>query len=96
MPDDDKTRDLHEVQIPKDKGERLEELGQRVIPPPPLYKVTSDDAIKGQRVPPPPSSPSPETPQTPAPQTPPTTATPQPPMPSPQPPAPWPSKGDSP
>lgn len=32
------------------------ELGQRIIPPSPL-KATSDDALKGQKVPPPPSKP---------------------------------------
>ena len=59
MSNNDKTKDLHETQTPKEKGERIEELGQRVIPPPPLDKVIGD-ATKGQRVPPPPPSSSPE------------------------------------
>ena len=61
MSDDNKTSDLHEVQTPKGQGERLEELGQRVMSPPPLDKVSPDDATKGQRVIPP--APLPETPQ---------------------------------
>src|SRR5258706_3771082 len=66
MSDDDKTKDLHEVQIPKEQGERLTELGQRVMSPPPLDQTIQNDATKGQRVlPPPPIILSPETTQAP-------------------------------
>ena len=57
MSDKNNQKELHEVQSQKDKG-RLDELGQRVMPPPPEKQVAlNNDAIKSQRVPPPPPEP---------------------------------------
>ncbi|MBI5962574.1 MAG: hypothetical protein HY863_03795 [Chloroflexi bacterium] len=54
MPNNGDAQNLNEVQPIKNNESYLEELGQRVPLPPPLQTLPSDDAIKGQTVPPPP------------------------------------------
>ena len=55
MSDNNDLQNLHEVQPQNTETSRIEELGQRVIPPPLQRQAIADQsAIKGQLVPPPP------------------------------------------